>query len=173
MTHPLGPPTRDTRPRRPAARGASMPAGPVLPRGRRSRAPRGTTAVACGRLQAPQCALGGGVVQLGLAKPLSPSCCRLARRGSPGEASGVFSWGVGNCSTCCPWGRLGDWRPFHFRTFASRPRPGRNAILLKIIFRGLKEEIRTNVIFSKNEKIFTKNFFVFSKNQYGSGFRTV
>ena len=49
-----------------------------------------------------------------------------------------FGWalwaGLGICSTCCPWGGLGDCRPFHFRTFASRPRPRRNSILLKWTF---------------------------------------
>ena len=49
---------------------------------------------------------------------------------------------------CCPCGGVGDCRPFHFRTFASRPRPGRNSILLKTALK--KKSTQMSILVKRN-----------------------
>ena len=67
---------------------------------------------------------------------------------------------------CCPCGGVGDCRPFHFRTFASRPRPGRSSILLKT---ALKKKSTQMSILVKRNSILVKRNSILVKWKLGTG----
>ena len=161
MAHPLGPPGAGTRGQGGPRRGGGKNAAQTRPQ-RGGGAPARPTASprSCARRLHPSVRGAGASFWWG-----QPGLSASRVVGGPAVAPrwdfGGALWArLGICSTCCPWGGLGDCRPFHFRTFASRPRPGRNPILPKW---ALKKKSTEMSILVKRNPVLLKRKFRFSK----------